>query len=808
MKTMNQLLFASMLLAATNAPMALGYADQCIDGNCDDAAAYNNDGNSYDDGDDNVDDVLNSSLDQFKAYLTQHIEPQETDELYETLTESITLMHKHMERTLISKRAFPNALETTLGRAGNYTDGTKAGTPNWVGDEGAQNISSPTYVSFGSVLEIGRGTSGSGIPWLASLIHRRSIIDDLEARPCRTDLLDDYDNEYDDICYIGATLDDFVSVRVSDELRRLDMTSAAEFGILDKGGFLVKTNGNWLDMNVDVFGGKKFDTIFAESILAAKDDEDDNPAIPMHDMDLVIERLASFLKPGGTLYLTGKQQHIVGEYGPGGEVYHSAVNVLDAVKSLSREYPKHDLPASWVHRNMAKLGLNVYSSTLFPIYHAFGDLSSVIAEATEWVDDLESDDETKRGFYKVLFDLYQRGEDIAAYDSTFFAGGYKYIVTAELPSLSSKPLTTVVDAPIEYEYKERYEKDHDPAIEELAMPPIKPGELQEYKWANGDSYDGTSARIGIPPKLSETIRNYVKKLGIWDLMIHTMKDDPMPKNSTRFYTMASPYEDGKKFTWSAKRPDNFYGSDSNMHWFDVADEAAHEESLRVLAEGGFDVVLNAIGKYLGMEHIASFGIGLLAVSKADKGYVHVDFSHSGKRAFNFLINLQTPGDDPELTVIEEDELGNRRRGQVKYAPEFGVLNGDDAMHATNECNHRASGGVRITASIFLAELQEESLHQVAEHDKYYFPFGNMDWIWAQRGRHWNKAGTASLTGDKGRVSFVAEDEMEGCEEKVGEKKEKCLVHGHERMLCYKTCGAFISDDKYSLGEERRKMVGW
>lgn len=121
-----------------------------------------------------------------------------------------------------------------------------------------------------------------------------------------------------------------------------------------------------------------------------------------------------------------------------------------------------------------------------------------------------------------------------------------------------------------------------------------------------------------------------------------------------------------------------------MHWFDVADEASHEESLRVLSKGGYDDVLNAIGTFLGLEHIATFGIGLLAVTKADKGYIHVDFSNSGKRAFNFLINLQTPGDDPELTVIEEDELGNRRRGQVKYAPEFGVLNGDDAMHATNE----------------------------------------------------------------------------------------------------------------------------
>ena len=63
----------------------------------------------------------------------------------------------------------------------------------------------------------------------------------------------------------------------------------------------------------------------------------------------------------------------------------------------------------------------------------------------------------------------------------------------------------------------------------------------------------------------------------------------------------------------------------------------------------------------------------------------MDFSGSNKRAFNFLINLHTPeGASPELAIIEEDDIGNRRRGQIKYSPEFGVLNGDDAMHATNE----------------------------------------------------------------------------------------------------------------------------
>lgn len=84
----------------------------------------------------------------------------------------------------------------------------------------------------------------------------------------------------------------------------------------------------------------------------------------------------------------------------------------------------------------------------------------------------------------------------------------------------------------------------------------------------------------------------------------------------------------------------------------------------------------------------------------------------------------------------------------------------------------------------------------------------MDWIWAQRGRHWSKDGTASLAHDKGRRPFVAKDELEGCEERVGANKEKCLVNGPERMLCYATCGFFMSEDEFRPGDERTEVFGW
>ena len=215
---------------------------------------------------------------------------------------------------------------------------------------------------------------------------------------------------------------------------------------------------------------------------------------------------------------------------------------------------------------MKRIGLNIYSSTLFPTYHTQDDLFSLIEEAKEWVEFLkgEFDSKTEESFLSVLDRFHTRVEQ-AMDDEEMTTGGYDYVIAAEFPLKPDDPVTTAVPRPIEYKGKRKYDKDHEPWVEKLAMPPIEPGEFQLYKWANGDSYDGVSARIGIPANLADTIRDYVKELGIWDLIIDTITVDPMPKNSTRFYNIESSYEKGKNFTWSAKRPDNFYGSDVSRH---------------------------------------------------------------------------------------------------------------------------------------------------------------------------------------------------------------------------------------------------
>lgn len=247
-----------------------------------------------------------------------------------------------------------------------------------------------------------------------------------------------------------------------------------------------------------------------------------------------------------------------------------------------------------------------------------------------------------------------------------------------------------------------------------------------------------------------------------------------------------------------------------MHWFDAGCEFAMEDSYRALAEAGFDEVVDAIGKYMNYTEMNVISLGILAVTKADKGYIHQDFEGSTGRAFNFLYRLNAPESytTPELTVIEEDYMGNRRRGQIKYGDDFGVLNGDMAMHATNECNYRPTREIRISTSIFMTEINDASLRVIQEHDDWYFPFGHHAWIRAQKGRHWHRDGGRSLRADAGRAPLEVEDQIEGCAERVGASKEKCFEHTLERQKCWKTCGAFIDDADYRPGDARKDVLGY
>lgn len=142
------------------------------------------------------------------------------------------------------------------------------------------------------------------------------------------DLLDDYDipEPYDDdsVCFLGVTADDYVAVRGTDEKKYEHWAISAEWAVL-KRGYYINSPVMELEIKDEDGSDRKFDTIVANGALASID--------KAHELDLVLEKLVSFLKPGGVIYLVGIEP-IVPVEGPG-RVFNEILDVIDSVKGVS-----------------------------------------------------------------------------------------------------------------------------------------------------------------------------------------------------------------------------------------------------------------------------------------------------------------------------------------------------------------------------------------------------------------------------------------------------------------------------------------
>jgi hypothetical protein len=300
-------------------------------------------------------------------------------------------------------------------------------------------------------------------------------------------------------------------------------------------------------------------------------------------------------------------------------------------------------------------------------------------------------------------------------------------------------------------------------------------------------------------------------MGLLQIMQTMLYENPLPPDGDQWFTFTSPYQNtddttqqARNMTWNVERPAKKWKSD--MHWFNVADEMAHEDALRALSLGGFDEVLKGIGQQFNLDTLHVDSVGFVAVTHCERGFIHTDWEEVDGRAFNFLVGIQSPEDaGPEL-VVEHDG----RKGEVYYGSGgYGILVGDGTRHGTRECDHRSNRGVRITASIYLADLTKENLSVAAGDTTSIFPpTGDEEWIWAQRGRHWSKTDKKrSLVNDLGRKSMNVKDELSDCE-KITRNGELCRGNTKERSGCLKTCRVYLHDDEYKPGSKRSDFFGY
>eukprot|EP00984_Skeletonema_dohrnii_P016714 scaffold7470_cov84-Skeletonema_dohrnii-CCMP3373.AAC.5 len=257
--------------------------------------------------------------------------------------------------------------------------------------------------------------------------------------------------------------------------------------------------------------------------------------------------------------------------------------------------------------------------------------------------------------------------------------------------------------------------------------PLTPGQVSPLRWSNDNTVvQQYGSRVGLPPQLIPTLTSYAQQMGLLDIMKNMLYENPLqPGDDARWFSFQSPYQTTTKggsnegirnFTWNVERPESHWKSD--MHWFNTADELAHEDSLRALAKGGFDQVLQGIGAMYGLDTLHVDSVGFVAVTNCERGFMHHDWENVDGRAFNFLFGIHSPVDSGAELYVENDE---ERRGELQYGSNHGILVGDGTRHGTKECDHRSHREVRITCSVYLADVTDDNLVVIAGDSTSIFP---------------------------------------------------------------------------------------
>ncbi len=411
----------------------------------------------------------------------------------------------------------------------------------------------------------------------------------------------------------------------------------------------------------------------------------------------------------------------------------------------------------------------------------------------------------------------------------------RQIIAVNGEDVSDLSLITVVermvnaDNPVELQFaivdEEKEESQEDEAkfidyFDEYLVEPVVPGQLSPLKWKGSqqviDPYAGV---VGLPSTLVPIVQAYASSLGIIEKLKDILYNNPCDPESGQFYKTENPHtawndnelpfmndvDNRNELSWYAQRPGKHWHSD--MHWFAGSDEYTHESMVQLLLQGGLGQVLEAIGNHYDLDGLFIQSVGFLGVTHCEEGFLHDDFRDVDGRFFNLLVPVYSPeGASEELNVAGERNAGEIVGTKIKYDPQFGVLVGDRALHGTREVDHRPQNEIRVVLSIYLADINESNVDKVSSDETAIFPVPHeaTDWLWTQRGRHWQK--DQCIASDTGRRPFKTMDSSLRCSDmaKSGECESKAKF---ARKYCPQSCRVYIDDEEYKSGAERRDIMG-
>lgn len=315
---------------------------------------------------------------------------------------------------------------------------------------------------------------------------------------------------------------------------------------------------------------------------------------------------------------------------------------------------------------------------------------------------------------------------------------------------------------------------------------LEPGQMERLFWrATKQPVDREAYVIGLPPQLLKEFQEYVERDGMMEIARTLLYDtEPFGNEDHRLYRM----DDG--MNWAAKGP-RWEGTDAI--WFDPADEESFESLLSVLRRGGFDAVMDTIGKKFELEGLMVQGIGAMFLSHFDYEpgltHIHTDMIGAEGTFYNVLIPVHTPESGYSMYVQDKPDAK-----AINMTHSVGLVIGADTKHGTGDCDYRQTGDFRLSFSVYMADIDDENVEIIASDPTSLWPTdGDIDWFLAQAGRLWSKDGKNSLENDKGRTPMNVQDQREYCSMST----DLCITDpAGFRLECAKTCGIYMEDDKY------------
>jgi len=270
---------------------------------------------------------------------------------------------------------------------------------------------------------------------------------------------------------------------------------------------------------------------------------------------------------------------------------------------------------------------------------------------------------------------------------------------------------------------------------ELYLPPLEPGEVMRI-FRNDDSETPISeygCRVGLPPQLRREILAYCDEVGMID-RIRKLLENPLDSDEMKVFEMGSDH-------WNAHRPPT-HTWNSNMHWVEPYDDSTNQNFLKVLGRGGFDEVLDSMGKFFDLDGIYIFSISIISVSNAyGQSYLHHDFINTGGKGFNVIIPLISVENSPPELFVQDETTDYETLYAIKYNDETAVVTADSFYHKTSPVDYDITKGeMRISATIYFGDINEDNIEEFVGDSTPIEPEDTRETLLEKSGSHWSPQG--------------------------------------------------------------------